>query len=108
MDPITHQPIPELQDVAKKHTVEALEAKVDKCYSSEKYKEFKEEVEGIVLAQLGTDKGHDVLNAYVDMRIEKAVKERGLKNKTFWVPTIISTVAALTGIGALIIAAAKP
>lgn len=93
-----NQSIPELEDVAKKHTVEALEAKVDKCYSSEKYKDFREEVESISLKQLGTDTAHDALTPHIDARIEKVVTERFWKNKTFWIPTIIATAAVAVAI----------
>jgi hypothetical protein len=87
--------IPELQDVAKKHTVEALEAKLDKCYSSEKYKDFREEVESISLKQLGTDTAHAALTPHIDSRVERLIAERFWKNKTFWIPTVIASAAVV-------------
>lgn len=94
--------IPEFNDVAKKHTVEALEAKVDKCYSSEKYKEFSEEVEFIALKQLGSDEAHKVIRSYVDARVQAKLNDNAWKNKTFWIPTSIAAVAAAGAILALL------
>ncbi len=95
------QSIPELADVAKKHTVEALEAKLDKCYTSEKYKEFQTEVEAISLKQLGGDVAHLALDSYLETRVVKIIETRGWRNKTFWIPTGIAFIAAIAAVIAL-------
>jgi hypothetical protein len=69
--------------------------------SLQKDSDVKAEVETISLNQLATDKGHQALDTYVDGRVEKAAKDRGWKNKNFWVPTIIATIAAVAAIAAL-------
>lgn len=110
-------PLPaELEGVARIEQVTSLEARVDKAYSKENYKEFKEHVQEIVLEQLEGDAARgklkdwacglmtaeatsDVANARMDARIDARIetdrRKRDWKNKQFWIPTAI-------GLGAII------
>jgi vacuolar-type H+-ATPase subunit E/Vma4 len=85
----------ELSDVASIESVNALEEKVGKCYSSENYQKFQTDVETIVERYLDTDKAHGKLKTKINRQIKDYLDERGLRNKTFWIPTGIATVAAV-------------
>jgi hypothetical protein len=91
----------ELQNVATTEDISMLEGKVNNCYSKDRYEDFQEAVEKIVHKELTTDTVHDKLNAHIDTRVEKIINERGWKNKNFWIPTVIASIAAIAAVAAL-------
>lgn len=98
-----HKRLPaELKDVATLQSgVTALEAKIDKCYTSEDYQKFQTDVETIVERYLDTDKAHEKLKNKINRQIKDYLDERGLRNKTFWIPTAIAGIATAASIVAL-------
>lgn len=90
MGPGNHVSIPELEDVAKKHTVEALEQKVERCYSKDRYEEFEEAVEKIMLKGLEMDSTQEKLGKWVKNEVKQELSNRWWKNFSFWIPTIIA------------------
>jgi len=73
----------------REHEITPLKARVDKCFSKENYAEFQKEVETIVDR---TIRGES--RATTKEVAKEAAKEfysdHGWKQKTFWVPTLIS------------------
>jgi benzoyl-CoA reductase/2-hydroxyglutaryl-CoA dehydratase subunit BcrC/BadD/HgdB len=74
---------------------------LESTYTSKRFEEFQKKVQEINLAQLGTDKAHDVLKPYINDRVEEILRNRAWKNKNFLVPTLISLVATVAAVIAL-------
>lgn len=93
----------ELENVASLESVNLLEAKIEKCYSSEKYQDFQTDVETIVERYLDTSRAHKKLEDKIDRQIKDYMDDRVWKNRGFWIPTSIAIVSAI----AAVVAAAK-
>ncbi len=92
----------EFNDVASIESVNALEEKVGKCYSSEKYEDFQTAVETIVERYLDTDKAHGKLKEKINRQIKDYLDELGWRNKAFWVPVGISLISITVAIWAIL------
>jgi predicted NAD/FAD-binding protein len=94
----------ELENVASLESVNLLEQKIGKCYSSEKYQEFQTAVEVIVERYLDTDKAHSKLKDKINRQIKDYLDERGFRNKVFWIPVVISIISTAAAIAAVVVA----
>lgn len=81
----------ELEGIASVEQLNSLEARLEKSYSSERYEEFQDAVEKIINRTLETESAHNKLETKIQAEIKKYMDDKGWKNKTFWIPTIIST-----------------
>lgn len=88
----------ELEGVASVEQLNGLEERLEKAYSSERYEEFQEAVEKIIWRALETDTAHTKFEAKIQTEIKKYMEEKGWKNKTFWIPTIIAIIAAVAAV----------
>lgn len=93
---------PELQGVARVEDVNAVEEKISKCYSHERYQEFQEAVEKIALKTMGNDDGRKKVKEHATEAVKDFIRDESWKSKTFWIPTIIAGVAALAAIIAIL------
>lgn len=98
-----HQ-IPELQDVAKKHVVEALEGKVERCYSKDRHDVFQDDVIRIVHRELAGDDGREKLKDWVVTIVKGVLIDQGVEKKKFIWPLILAGTGAIAGIGSFIVA----
>jgi hypothetical protein len=64
---------------------------------------FERKIEDIIKRSLESDSTQAKLEAWFTRSFDKAIGERGWKNKSFWVPTIIAIVAAAAAIAGLFI-----
>ena len=80
----------ELKDVATTGDVNALEQRVDKCYSSERYQDFQEAVEKIVLRKMDSSEGGEKIKKYADDYFKTKVVWVAL----IWLITLIGTALA--------------
>lgn len=96
-NPNSHS-IPEWQDVAKKHAVEALEAKVARCYSQDHYEDFEAAVEKIMLKALEMDSTQAKLSPWVRAEVKQELASRWWKNFSFWIPTVVAIAAVAVAI----------
>lgn len=76
----------ELKDVATTGDVNALEQRVDKCFSTERYEDFQEAVEKIVLRKIDSGEGGEKIKKHA---------EDYFKGKVVWV--IIVWLATIIG-----------
>ena len=93
----------ELEGVAKVEQLSSLEARVDKAYSSERYEEFQDATEKIFYRAMETESAHAKLETKIQSEIKKYMDERGWKNKTFWIPTVIGVIGIVVAIIAIIL-----
>ncbi|HSX00037.1 MAG TPA: hypothetical protein VLH38_03305 [Patescibacteria group bacterium] len=84
--------------LVQQQRIDSLEDHLKHCYSSERYEEFQTGVETIVERYLDTDKAHEKLKGKINRQIKDYMDERGLRNKTFWIPTSIALIAAVASI----------
>lgn len=77
----------ELEGVALTSDVDALDNKVAKCYSAERYEEFLEAVEKIVIRKLETSEGGDKIKKHTDDYFKGKIVWAAL----LWLITIIAT-----------------
>jgi vacuolar-type H+-ATPase subunit E/Vma4 len=97
----------ELEGVASTSDVDALEDKVAKCYSAERYEDFQEAVKNIALETIGSDTGRTKIKAHAKESAAEYSAEQGWTKKTFWWPFLISVLVAIVAIVAVIIDATK-
>lgn len=93
---------PELQDVATSEDLNTLGSKVDRCYSADRYEEFQEAVEKIIWRALETETAHTKLRTKIQAEIKKYLEDKGWKNKTFWIPTLIALIGAIVAVAAFL------
>lgn len=90
----------ELKDVATTGDVNALEQRVEKCYSAERYEEFQEAVRKIALETI-EGAGRDKIKSHAKESAKEYSQENGWTKLTFWLPTIISALVAIIAVVAL-------
>jgi hypothetical protein len=92
---------PELQDVATTGDVNALEARMEKCFSSEKYEEFQTAVQKITLETIDSGAGRTKIKAHGREATKEYLDENSWKKLLFWVPTVISVVSVAVAVWAV-------
>lgn len=89
----------ELEGIALTSDVDALEDKVAKSYSKERYEDFQEAVRKITLETID-GAGREKIKAHAKESAKEYSQENGWAKKTFWIPVIISLLAL---VGAVIV-----
>lgn len=87
-------------DFAKKVRT-SLKDELDNAFSSNRYDVFQEKVKEITRDQLASATAQKELDTYIDGRIDTRIRERGWRGLTFWVPTLIGSIAAIAAVAAL-------
>ena len=64
---------------------------------------LKEWAVDIAQKEIGSDAAQTKLTERVDARIEETLKSRSWRNKTFWIPTSIATIAAIAAVVAIFV-----
>lgn len=90
----------EYKDVAKVDDVNALEQRVEKCYSEERYERFQEAVEKITL-RIIDGSGRERIKAHAKEAAKDYNQENGWTKLTFWIPTTVSIIVAIGAVAAL-------
>lgn len=86
--------------------VDDLEDKVSRCFSADRYEAFQDAVEKIALKTIdGT--GRDKIKAHAKESAKDYNQEQGWTKKTFWLPVVISIIATLAAVVAVIVAIFK-
>jgi hypothetical protein len=62
---------------------------------------LKEWIESLIEKEQTSDTHKVRLDLSIKAGVETELRERGLRNKTFWIPTIIASVAAIAAVAAL-------
>lgn len=91
----------ELEGVAKTEDINALDDKVAKCYSSERYPEFQEVVRKIIIEVIGSDEGRKKIKAHAKEAAKEYKEENGWSKIQFWLPTIISVLVLIVAVFAI-------
>ena len=93
----TPQTIPqELKNVAKE-VKDELGDKIEKCYSKERYKDFQDAVEGIIIKKVDSSDIRESLEKSLKIKetVKNELSDMAWRSKTFWIPTIISIIALI-------------
>lgn len=85
-----------------KESTDRIEERINKCFSKEDHATFQTEVKKISLETLGGDDGRKKVKEHATEATKDYIREEAWKNKTFWLPIIISSVATITAIIALL------
>lgn len=82
LDAVTNQ--------VKEQHIDPLTAKVEKCYSKDRYQDFQADVEKIVLKILGHDDGKKIVKPFIEDVTAKYIDKKSWNTKQFWIPTILA------------------
>lgn len=94
--PTPSQTVPEeLQGAAKVSDVNALDEKLERAYSKDRYEEFQSAVKKIVIDTLKHDDGREIIKSYAKESAKDYVNERGLTRLNFWLPIAVGALIAL-------------
>ena len=85
----------------KVHEIAPLRQRVDQCYSREKYEEFQDAVEKIVLKTIGGENGIKKIKEHATESAKSYFSSEMWKQKTFWIPTVIGIAGVITAIVAV-------
>lgn len=85
----------ELEGAATVKDVSALESRVEKCYSTEKYEEFQKAVKAIALETIEGGDGRTKIKVHARESVKEFLDENGWKKLVFWAPLLISVVSVL-------------
>lgn len=89
--PVKKQNIPyEIEDIATTSDVSALEDKVARCYSADRYKEFQDAVEEIVLRKIDTADGGEKIKKHAADYFQGKI----VWGVLIWLITMIATALA--------------
>lgn len=99
-DRLSHE---ETRDFIKKIVKECidqagLDGKITNGYSKDRYEEFQEAVKKVIIESLGSDGGRDIIKKHSTESVKDYLEDKGLKNRNFWLPTILSTVSIIVTI----------
>ena len=84
---------PELEGAASMRDVSALEGRIEKCYSEERYAKFQTDVRQIVLETLGNDDGRTKVKAHACEAINDQKRTTGWEYIKFLTPIVMSAIA---------------
>ena len=79
----------ELRGTATLEDVNAISEKLEKCYSQERYSDFQKEVETITDRAIRGESRKSVKEVAIEAAKE-FYTDNAWKQKTFWIPTLIS------------------
>lgn len=77
--------------------MDALVERVEKCYSAERYEEFQEVVEKIVIRTIDGS-GREKIKGHAKEAAKQFLDEDTWRKITFWIPTIVAIIAVIVAI----------
>lgn len=75
--------------------IETLHKKVDRCYTKDDHEEFAKKVAEIVVNTIQLDVPRGKIKTYAKEAAKDFFDKEMWKQKTFWIPTVLSIAAAL-------------
>lgn len=78
--------------------ITGLGEKVNKCYSQDKYEDFQNAVEKIVLKTMGGKDGIKEIKEHATDATKNYLAQEIWKQKTFWIPIILAAVSIIISI----------
>jgi hypothetical protein len=83
----------ELEGVAFTEDVSAIEEKVGRCYSQDRYQDFQTAVKTIVIDTLGGDDGRTKVKAHATEATKDYLRDASWEKAKFWIPTAIAVIS---------------